>query len=107
MDDVCMHGGWLSSNYFCDPGLLKCFNLSGFVVPSLSDKLDQALAMALWIYWSSSQGGPQPLRPLVPALSANDLRATCLITQCFGSPPFLNRTKYLVLYPATGKGSAS
>lgn len=70
------------------------------------DKLDRALAMALRIYWSSSQGGRQPLRSLVLALSVNDLRATCLMTHCLGSPTFLNRKKYPGVCPTTGKGQS-
>lgn len=89
----------------CDPGLFKCFHLSRFVLPSVSDKLDQALAHhSCADDESSSQGGQQPLRSLVLALSANDLRATCLITRCLGSPTFLYRMKYLAVCPTTGKG---
>lgn len=50
--------------------------------------------MGLLVFLS---GGPQPLRSPVLALSANDLRATCFITQCFGSPTVLNRSEYLVV----------
>lgn len=62
--------------------------------------------MALRIYWSSSQGGQQPLRSLVLVLSVNDLRATCLMTHCLGSPTFLNRKKYPGVCPTTGKGQS-
>lgn len=41
--DACCIG--VALHYRGDPGLAKCSHLSGFVSPSVSEELDQALAM--------------------------------------------------------------
>lgn len=54
-------------NYPCDPGLFKCFHLSGFVSFSVCEELDQALATRSFVdlavlspWWTTNPENSSP-----------------------------------------------